>query len=435
MTDSDIATLVTDHHVHRRVYVDPALFELEMDRLFGRVWLYAAHESQLRRPGEFVRTRLGRHEVIVIRQEDGGIAVLHNRCAHRGAALCATERGYARRLICPYHAWTYRTDGVLESIPHPASYADDFDRAAAVNGLRRVPRVESYRGFVFASLASEGLALRDHLGEMAEVIDNLIDRAPSGEVELADVTFQLEYRGNWKFHNENAADIFHPSFVHASSVGVARTTPPGQSPLDDDQTREQLLANGFGREQWEGIALSALPGGHSYMTGIYRQGVLAPGQTDGVALRYREALARRHGVARADEILSVDRFNNLIFPTLNLNAQYQQMRVVVPVSVDRTIIRVSCFRLLGAPDEIFARAVRFLTNIGSPASMIFSDDLEMLGRCQAGITGSATPWLNIERGRGHERLDNASRWAATASELPMRAQLQAWAAHMGDVRP
>ncbi len=435
MTGSDIAALVTDRHVHRRVYVDPVLFELEMERLFGRVWLYAAHESQLRRAGDFVRTRLGRHEVIVIRQEDGGIAVLHNRCAHRGATLCATERGNARRLVCPYHAWTYRTDGVLDSVPHRASYPDDFDRDVAVNGLGRVPRVESYRGFVFASLASEGIALRDHLGEMAEVIDNLIDRAPGGEIELADVTFQLEYRGNWKFHNENAADIFHPSFVHASSVSVARTTPPGQSPLDEDQTREQLLANGFGREQWEGITLRALPGGHSYMTGIYRQGVLAPGQTDPVALRYREALARRHGGAHADEIMSVDRFNNLIFPTLNLNAQYQQMRVVVPVSVDRAIIRVSCFRLVGAPDEIFERAVRFLTNIGSPASMIFSDDLEMLGRCQTGITGSATPWLNIGRGLGRERIDNANRRAAAASELPMRAQLQSWAAYMGDVRP
>jgi phenylpropionate dioxygenase-like ring-hydroxylating dioxygenase large terminal subunit len=433
MTSSDIAAMVTDRHVHRRVYVDPALFELEMDRLFGRVWLYAAHESQLRQSGDFVRTLLGRHEVLVIRQENGGIAALHNRCAHRGAALCATDRGNARRLVCPYHAWTYRTDGVLESVPHPASYPGDFDRTDAINGLRRVPRVESYRGFVFASLASEGVSLRDYLGEMAGVIDNLVDRAPSGEVELGDATFQLEYRGNWKFHNENAADVFHPSFVHASSIGVARAAPPGQSPLDEDQTREQLLANGFGREQWEGITLTALPGGHSYMTGFYRQGVLAPGRTDPVALRYHEALARRHGGARADEILSVDRFNNLIFPTLNLNAQYQQMRVVVPVAVDRTIIRVSCFRLLGAPDEIFERAVRFLTNIGSPASMIFSDDLEMLGRCQAGITGSTTPWLNIERGR--ERSGNTGRRDATASELPMRAQLQAWAAHMGDVRP
>ena len=435
MTGSDLSLLVSDRHVHRRVYVDPTLFELEMDRLFGRVWLYAAHESQLRRSGDFVRTRLGRQEVLVVRQEDGGIAALHNRCAHRGAALCAAERGNARRLVCPYHAWTYRTDGVLESVPHPSSYPGDFDRADAVNGLRRVPRVESYRGFVFASLASAGIGLRDHLGEMAGVIDNLVDRAPAGEVELADATFQLEYRGNWKLHNENAADIFHPSFVHASSVGVARSAPPAQSQLDEDQTREQLLANGFGREQWEGITLSAINGGHSYMTGIYRQGVLAPGRTDPVAQRYREALARRHGSARTDEILAVDRFNNLIFPTLNLNAQYQQMRVVVPVAVDCTIVRVSCFRLLGAPDEIFERAVRFLTNIGSPASMIFSDDLEMLGRCQAGMAGSAAPWLNIERGRGRERAGNAGRQDATASELPLRAQLQAWAALMGDLRP
>ena len=78
----------------------------------------------------------------------------------------------------------------------------------------------------------------------------------------------------------------------------------------------------------------------------------------------------------------MNRFNNIIYPNLIINAQYQQMRVTIPLSVDRTIVRIHCFRLKGAPDEMFHRAVRFLTTLGSPASMIFSDDVEMLERCQ-----------------------------------------------------
>ena len=78
----------------------------------------------------------------------------------------------------------------------------------------------------------------------------------------------------------------------------------------------------------------------------------------------------------------MNRFNNIIYPNLIINAQYQQMRVTIPISVDRTLVRIHCFRLKGAPDEMFHRAVRFLTTLGSPASMIFSDDVEMLERCQ-----------------------------------------------------
>ena len=81
--------------------------------------------------------------------------------------------------------------------------------------MQRIDRVETYRGFVFATLNENSGPLRDHLGPMIEVIDNLVDRAPEGEVEIADSSFTLEYRGNWKLHLENAADIFHPSFVQA----------------------------------------------------------------------------------------------------------------------------------------------------------------------------------------------------------------------------
>ncbi|MFT8243240.1 aromatic ring-hydroxylating oxygenase subunit alpha [Roseomonas sp. BN140053] len=430
MADDALRELVAEGRVSGRVYTDPAVFELEMERLFGRLWLFVAHESQLRRPGDFVRSQLARHEVIVTRGNDGAIHVLHNRCSHRGARLCMTDRGNARRIVCPYHAWVFRPDGSLANVPHAESYPPGFDLEAEGNRLRRVPRVDSYRGFVFASLAEDGPPLREHLGEMAAAIDNLVDRAPNGEVELAAASFSIEYRGNWKFHNENAADIFHPGFVHSSSVGTAMSAPEGACTLDADQTREMMLANGFGRSQWEGIQLTGLPGGHSFMGGFYRKGVLAQQTVDDATRRYREALAAARGAERAEEILSVNRFNNLIFPNLNLNAQFQQMRLVLPLAVDRTLIRISCFRLGGAPEEIFHRAVRFLTALGSPASMIYSDDVEMLERCQEGLSADPGLWLNFERGQHSDARDAAGRLTGTASELPMRAQFAAWAEHM-----
>jgi phenylpropionate dioxygenase-like ring-hydroxylating dioxygenase large terminal subunit len=88
-----IKELVEPDRVHRAVYTDAALFELELDRLFGRAWLILGHESQVRNPGDFFTTRMGREPVIVTRHRDGSVRVLVNRCAHRGARVCEAACG------------------------------------------------------------------------------------------------------------------------------------------------------------------------------------------------------------------------------------------------------------------------------------------------------------------------------------------------------
>jgi phenylpropionate dioxygenase-like ring-hydroxylating dioxygenase large terminal subunit len=425
-SNDEIRTLVRPEHVHRRAYADPEIFELEQERIFGRLWLYVAHESQLRHPGDFVRTRLAQHEVIVTRHQDGKIYVLHNRCPHRGARLCMVDRGSSRLFTCPYHAWVFRPDGSLSAVPHPQSYPATFSVADPENHIQRVKNVESYRGFVFANLSDNPLPLVEFLGPMRDVIDNLIERSPDGDIEIADSAFTLEYQGNWKLHMENANDVFHPSFVHSSSVAPARAAARNTSILDQDQTREMLLANGFSQTDWEGILLTGLPGGHTFMTNFYKKGVLVQEEQDPVIQRYHAALERRLGSERMVEVLEMNRFNNIIYPNLLINAQHQQMRITVPLSVDLTLVHVHCFRLKGAPEEMFHRAIRFLTTLGSPASMIFSDDVEMLERCQQGLAKQAGPWINVARGLDKDRRDSNGSIGGAASELPMRVQFEAW---------
>ena len=428
LDNDSLRALVGPDRVHRRVYADPDVFALEMDRIFGRAWLYVAHESQLRAPGDFVRTTLGRYDVIVTRHSDGAIHVLQNRCAHRGARVCVAHAGQAKSFVCPYHGWTFGGDGALEAVPHRESYPADVRLDDPQRRLRRAPRVEMYRGFVFASLGADGPSLRRHLGPMTAAIDNLVDRAPDGEIAIADSSFQLAYRGNWKLHMENANDVFHPGFVHESSVSTARIA--RETRFDANQTRDMLQANGFSRREWENIDLIAFEAGHSYMTGFYRSGLLAPQADDPVRDVYRTAMTARHGETRTAEILGLDHFNHLIYPNLVINAQYQQMRVVHPIAVDRTLVTGSCFRLKGAPEEIFHRAVRFLTNLSSPASMIFSDDVEVFERCQAGLAAGDAAWIDMARGRDRPEQAGGGHYAATASELPVRVQFGAWLRHM-----
>jgi phenylpropionate dioxygenase-like ring-hydroxylating dioxygenase large terminal subunit len=442
LTADDIRWLVRPDHVHRRAYADEAVFELEQQRIFSRLWIYVAHESQLKKPGDFVRTRLAQHEILVTRHNDGNIYVLRNRCPHRGARLCMVDQGSSRLFSCPYHAWVFRPDGSLSTVPHRKSYPAGFSVDDPQNHMQRIGNVQSYRGFVFATLNPDPEPLVDHLGPMTEIIDNLVDRAPEGEIEIADSSFTLEYRGNWKLHLENAADIFHPSFVHSSSVAPARRAPANASILDSDQTRQMLLANGFSVDDWERIQLTGLSGGHIYMTNIYTGGVLVNESEDPVAVRYRAALTAQLGEERAARVLAVNRFNNIIYPNLILNAQHQQMRVTIPVAVDRTIVRVHCFKLKGAPDEMFHRAVRFLSTLGSPASMIFSDDVEMLERCQQGLGKNggkdsgfdggkdSEVWVDFSRGFDSDQHAENGEISGAASEMPMRNQFKAWVEYM-----
>ena len=258
LQEGDIRALIRPDHVHRRAYADPEIFELEQERIFGRLWIYVAHESQLKKPGDFVRTRLGRYEVLVTRHHDGQIYVLHNRCPHRGARLCMVEGGSSRSFSCPYHAWVFRPDGSLASVPHPKSYPANFDIADPQNHMQRVGNIQSYRGFVFANLSDNPSPL-----PRSSRLDDRGDRQPDrsrsrrrgGDCGIRASRSNIAATGSfiWKMPPTS----FIRRFVHSSSVMPARRAPANASIGSiNDQTREMLMANGLGYQEWEGIQLN-----------------------------------------------------------------------------------------------------------------------------------------------------------------------------------
>lgn len=425
---TDFSDLVPNGRVHKRVYIDTDVFTAEMERIYGRAWLFVAHESQIAAPGDFVAAHMGDRPVLVARHTDGEIHVFANRCTHRGMKVCAARRGSKRRFICPYHGWAFATDGSLIGIPHGKGYNGKIDPKDPALSLARAARVDSYRGFVFANQSADGPSLAEYLGPMTRAIDNMVDRAPDGTIEMTGGGFRQQYAGNWKLHMENANDLMHASIVHASSVDSADAVAQDLDGDAQDHALQMFKGNGLPLELMDKVEIHGFDGGHSFMGGFYKEGPITQAGGDPVNAAYRDAMVASYGENRADDIMGWDTFNHLIYPNLILNPKHQQMRLLQPVAVDCTIVHSACFRLSGAPDEMYARSVRFLSALNSPASQITSDDIAMFNGIQTALGNAETNWIDLSRGIGADRdLASGGRLGDVGtSELPLRAQYAAW---------
>jgi phenylpropionate dioxygenase-like ring-hydroxylating dioxygenase large terminal subunit len=426
-----LAMLVQSDRVHRLVYADPAIFDLEMERIFGRAWLVLGHESQVKSPGDYFTTRMGREPVVVVRKEKEEIAVLVNRCAHRGSMVCAEGRGNAERFVCPYHGWSYDRGGVLRAVPFESGY----DKTRLPKGLKAVPRVAVYRGFIFASLADSGPGVEEFLGPAKASFDDFVDRAPGGELEVAGGVFKHAYNGNWKLMIENHLDGAHPAWVHASSVAVARAAPepgkPGEEHYYDIAVR-QMRQNGAPDSVWEAIGMWTTPHGHGYMGDYHSDDRLVAGLGNPVFDEYRKKLIKRVGEKEADRILRVTLWNTIVYPNCSFMGQFRQLRIIHPLAVDRSVVYTYSFRMKDAPAQMFRDTVAFANVVNGTGSWVLTDDLEVYERLQRGLSSGAVDWVYVGRGHGRdvEDPDGTRRGATGTSEVFIRAQFAAWLRYM-----
>jgi len=115
--------LVRDQEVHRDVYVSEEVFQLEMAHMFPNSWVYVGHDSQVPNAGDYYGNTIGTQPVLMVRHTDGTVKVLHNRCPHNGTRITSETCGNAGKFFrCPYHAWSFKTDGSLLAIPLKKGY-------------------------------------------------------------------------------------------------------------------------------------------------------------------------------------------------------------------------------------------------------------------------------------------------------------------------
>lgn len=425
-----LGDLIRNDAVDRRVYTDPEVFELEMDRIWSRAWIYVAHESQIPERGDFYTTALAHQPVLLVRHDEDTFYLFFNRCAHKGTKVVELESGRAPMLRCGYHGWTYRTDGACHHITGgDAAYAaQGLDKGSPCMNLTRVPSVASYRGFIFASLRPDAPNLARWLGPTAASIDNMIDRSPEGRLEVAGGVLRYHHDSNWKFFVENLNDMMHAMIAHQSSAQTARQI--GKKIVAEGEALPpeiQILAP-FAEDPdfFEKMGVHAFANGHSYSGGK----ISIHASYSGIPA-YVAALEAAHGRERTQEILSLNRHNTIVYPGFTCKGAIQTIRVVKPVAVDETIIESWTFRLVGAPDELLQRSILYCNLINSSANLVGPDDHEAYHRLQQGLQAEGRRWVSNARYVGADEANEEGGYSATgSSDMVFRNQYKAWRQYM-----
>jgi phenylpropionate dioxygenase-like ring-hydroxylating dioxygenase large terminal subunit len=417
----DYDALVKRDRVHGRVYTDADIFEEEMEKIFHRGWVFVGHVGEVPNPGDFRLKRIGRQPVIMVRDEQGEVRLLLNRCRHRGSTVCQEERGNTRMFRCSYHGWSYRTSGELAGVPYPDAYGEDFRREEM--GLVKVPRMAQYRGLVFGSLSPAGITLEEHLGLTREQIDLFAGFSEADEMVVNSGVHKYSYQGNWKLQIENSLDGYHAVTVHESFLDV----------LTQRAARRQAAADFKAQYSGGRFAVTrSLGGGHvmlDYSNRMYdavnNDSIPEVRPTNESGREHFERLAKRLGPEVAAHGLMQGLTHVLIFPNLVLIGV--QMRVTQPVAVGLTEVTLYPTTLTWLAPEVNTMRLRGHEAFFGPASFGGPDDADIFERVQAGLAAELDPWLHLGRGLHRERIDtDGTVIAERTDELNQRAILQHW---------
>jgi len=231
-----IASLIDreKREISPRVFSDPEIYQLELERLFAKTWNIVGHESEIPKPGDFVTRTIGDDPVIVVRRRDGKIDVLLNACTHRGTLVVREEAGNASVFRCIYHGWIFNLDGTVRGMPWKEQLypeGTDFDRLALPKA-----RVGVQSGIIFANWDESAPSLDDYLGDYKLYMDLIFDKLPGG-MEVLGPPQRFVVDANWKTSAEQfGGDAYHAGQLHRDLAKLI----PGADPTNPEHW--QMLA-------------------------------------------------------------------------------------------------------------------------------------------------------------------------------------------------
>lgn len=401
--------------IHRSVYTDEAIFRREMTNVFGRSWVFVGHESEIPDKNNFVTRKFGGRPIIVTRDSEGELNVLFNRCAHRGAKVCRQDKGTSKNFVCPYHAWSYDYTG--RSVGVPMDHAYTQDKNSGYFDLLKLPRVVSYRGFIFGSLNPDMPSIEEYLGGVRGPLDEWIDRYSGADVQVSGIQ-RYRIHANWKFITDNQGDGYHPAFSHRSllRMSAARYGNKDMQYFGGNADESGMFAKGFGN-------------GHYYIDQrpeMFSKSAWDLQRPQPGREHYEDSLREQYGADEAQRLLELAvgaGMNLTIFP--NLLVIGSQIQLVDPISVGATDLLWFATRVSNLPDEINTLRLRSQEDFPSLGEV---DDVENFEQCQAGLGIGEDEWVDCSRHLDSETevVEADGVRAPVSSDITMRTFYKEW---------
>ena len=222
-------------------YGSPEAYAFDLEHVFSKTWLFAGHECELQKAGDFLTLQVGPYPIVVVRGNDGTLRAFHNSCRHRGSRLCSEAHGERVKLVCPYHAWTYDLDGRLL---FARDMGADFEKAS--HNLHPV-HCEAFAGLVYICLAK----VAPDIAPFREMAVRYLAPHNLAEAKVAHESVILE-KGDWKLVWENNRECYHcvPNHPELTRTYSAAPGVTGVEGADGDP----LIA-----EHWERCEAAGLP--------------------------------------------------------------------------------------------------------------------------------------------------------------------------------
>ena len=211
-------TLPATHYIDNRIYSDPRIFAEEQERIFGKIWKFICHESEVAETYDFRTLDIANSPIIVTRDSGGRIRSFLNSCSHRGAKVVRELSGNTQNFTCPFHLWSYDTSGACISITREEAYEETGCDKDAL-GLREF-RTEVRCGLVFVTLDDNAEDIDAFLGDALENVDEILTTEPLEVYHYNETIMHT----NWKNWQELDSELYH-EYLHIINRRTGLTMP------------------------------------------------------------------------------------------------------------------------------------------------------------------------------------------------------------------